>query len=133
MKDPLHAGYRELAVVHDGKEYHYINKNLLDQQLCWENLDAIKELHTKRIGIYIEMVKTDDAKKLKEFDKECTDLEFELQDLWKFDRDVNYHRFWDRPQCACPTMDNEDSYPIGYYITNGNCLLHGDVDEEKGI
>jgi len=56
-----------------------------------------------------------------------TNIEFELQDLWGFSRDIRYHKFWELPQCQCPKLDNEDRYPFGHYFINESCPLHGDV------
>lgn len=37
------------------------------------------------------------------------DIEFTLQGLWKFTRDVNFHTHWiDINGCKCPKMDNQD-------------------------
>lgn len=51
-------------------------------------------------------------------------IEFELQKAWGFSQDKNFHRFWNRPGCSCPTMDNDDRYPYGSYIITGGCSLH---------
>lgn len=62
---------------------------------------------------------------LKECDKLCTGIEFELQELWGFPMDIKYHKFWERPRCKCCKMDNEERAGTGYYIINENCPLHG--------
>ena len=54
-----------------------------------------------------------------------TENEYKLQDLWGFDRDSRYHKFWEIPSCQCPKMDNDDAYPTGYYTISGACKLHG--------
>ena len=54
-----------------------------------------------------------------------TEIEFELQDAWGFGRDIKFHKFWDRPHCACAKMDNEDNYPSGFYYFLSGCTLHG--------
>ena len=51
--------------------------------------------------------------------------EFALQKLWGFSEDYKFHRFWDMEGCKCPKMDNDDSYPTGYYVTIEDCPLHG--------
>jgi len=53
-------------------------------------------------------------------------LEFELQRLWNFDIDKEYHRYWlDFNACRCPRMDNLERLGYGR-IVNLNCSLHGD-------
>lgn len=121
----LHVPNAKLVVSFKGKEILMLNKKLMDKQMCWENLELIKSLHVKRLELEEEMKATDDADLLKQFDKKYTDIEFQLQDAWKFGRDAHFHRFWDRPKCECAFMDNEDAYPTGYYSVNLSCPLHG--------
>lgn len=48
-----------------------------------------------------------------------------LQDLWGFERNEDYIRFWEHPHCSCPCIDNEDNYPTGYYYKSNKCIIHG--------
>lgn len=98
---------------------------MMERQNAWENLEAIKEAHQLRLAICDMMTETEDWKELQSLAADITECEFHLQDLWKFERDEKFHRFWELPKCQCPRMDNEDSYPIGYYVTNMNCPIHG--------
>lgn len=125
-KDPLHVPSAELVVWHKGKEALLLNKRLLDQQICWDNLEEIKKLHKERLELEDKMREESDQHKLIAMDEEYTQLEFKLQDAWKFSRDKNFHRFWNRPKCECPKLDNEDAYPHGRYVVTGGCPLHGD-------
>jgi hypothetical protein len=56
--------------------------------------------------------------------EEWTSNEYKLQDLWGFERDPNFHKFWEMDGCTCPTMDNRDAYPY-QQIVDGRCPLHG--------
>jgi len=123
-KDNLHIPYEKLVVNYEGHEVVMINKALLVQQNCWENLEAIKEMHFYRIALGDVMCDTRDSNSLKYYDSLYTGIEFTLQYLWGFPHDKNYHRFWDRPRCKCPGMDNSDRYPTGYYVINHSCPLH---------
>lgn len=59
------------------------------------------------------------------------DIEFTLQGLWKFDRDVNYHTHWiDIKGCTCPKMDNRDHWGTGR-ITSSDCKWHWKEPEPK--
>lgn len=54
------------------------------------------------------------------------DIEFTLQGLWRFPRDVNYHTHWlDIKGCTCPKMDNNDPmyYGAGKIIVS-DCPWH---------
>lgn len=123
--DPLHIPSAQLVVWHKGKETILLNKRLLDQQNCWTNLDKIKALHSERLHLCDDMIKVKSKILLKAMDRRYTELEFKLQKLWGFPLDSKFHRFWDRPKCQCPKMDNDDAYPSGYYVIAGNCPLHG--------
>jgi hypothetical protein len=108
-----------------------INKELLDTQKCWHNLDKIKSLHKKRLELEEKMSNETDSGLLRQYDSDYSFLEFDLQDAWLFPRDARYHRFWNRPKCTCAKMDNDDRYPTGFYVISKSCMLHGgDVDEE---
>ena len=57
--------------------------------------------------------------------------EYQLQELWGFPKDSNYHKFWEMAGCTCPNMDTEDAYPTGYYVRVGDCPLHGEHTWQK--
>lgn len=123
--DLLHVSYEELTVYLDDKPQFILNKRLLDSQLAWSNLNAIKEAYILKLLIYDMIVIEDDSKMLKSLAMDLTEIEYELQDLWYFSRDQNFHRFWETPKCLCAKLDNEDRYPTGYYSINLSCPLHG--------
>lgn len=114
----------ELDVVYEGKTLYIMNWMLLNQQQCWENLEAIKEVHWFKQMLYDMIREETNPKILKELAQDITECEFELQRLWKFKEDVNFHRFWETPKCECPTLDNRDMYPYQQVI-NLSCPLHG--------
>lgn len=54
-------------------------------------------------------------------------LEFELQDLWGFDRDRKFHSYWYKVEgCLCPKMDNKDLIGTDKRIQHFECPYHGD-------
>lgn len=131
--DPLHVGWDQLTVKDlEGKERFILNKRLLDAQLCWGNLEAIKAAHTLKLLFYTMIEEETNPAMLKELSQDITECEFELQKLWHFTEDAKFHRFWETPKCVCPRMDNEDAYPTGYYVTNLSCPLHGNEPERSG-
>ena len=123
-RDPLHVPSANLVIWHKGREHSILNKRLLDRQNCWENLEAIKDLHRERLELFDEMQTETDSGLLLMYNALCDVIEFELQELWKFPQDANYHRFWERPKCTCPKFDNIDFYPYRRVIS-GDCVLHG--------
>lgn len=114
----------DLVVEHNDRQI-IINKKLLDSQKAWDKLPVIKALHKSMMVVKEIMRDTDDIVCLRSFDKWLTELEYMLQDAWGFERDSKFHRFWDRPKCGCPKMDNDDRWPTGYYVINKSCILHG--------
>ena len=127
--------YVEYAVADpEGMVAHLLNANLVQKQsVSSENLKKIIKLHQDRYEIFHLMNAMDpetDKEELQECYKELTELEFNLQELWGFEKDKMYHRFWNQPHCSCPSMDNDESYPYGpYYISKG--CYHYLPDEKK--
>ena len=121
--DPLHIPSADLVVWHKGKEHMMLNKALMDQQNCWENLETLKSLHKKRLKIEDKLADKR-RKNFKALLNEWTLNQYALQKAWGFPENAKYHRFWDIPACACPTMDNSDSWPHGFYVKSGGCRIH---------
>lgn len=104
-----------------------INRRLaIQMNLTLEQISIIEELHIKRDELFSKMASIDNKEELKEMDKKCREIEFALQDAWGFEREDRFHKFWIRPHCRCPKLDNEDRYPTGYYIMSDACPLHGE-------
>lgn len=58
-------------------------------------------------------------------------LEFEQQTLWKFDRNKNFHYWFDIPGCSCPKMDNRDRIGTEHRIMIDTCPIHGGFIQDK--
>ena len=107
-----------------------INEELVKQlDLTQEQVNKIKHLQGLRSHLFDIMTNEDNPETLKNLDKQCVVLEYKLQEAWGFEQNVAYHKFWYRPKCTCPYLDNEDRYPSGYYIVNDSCVLHGGLIE----
>ena len=81
--DPLHVPTGNLIVFYEGKPVLMLNKALLDQQNCWTNLEAIKEVHWFKHMLFDLIENTNDSVELKELAKDLTECEFELQRLYR--------------------------------------------------
>ena len=58
-------------------------------------------------------------------------LEYILQMMWGFGRDVNYHRYhFDIKGCTCPYLDNMELIGVDMMIVSANCPFHGDTKYE---
>jgi hypothetical protein len=120
---------KKFEVIYKGELVHYISPLLAKQQnLSDENLEILKELHVKRLGLFERI--TEAVKSFPEIVPnlmiEYTAGEFEMQDVWRFPQDENFHRFWDIPACTCPRMDNDDLVGSSHSVIDGACPLHGD-------
>lgn len=121
---------QEYTVYHRGKPKILLNKDLVEKQQCKNNLTKIKRCHVELLELEEKMRRSSKPETLRELDREYTRLEFLLQECWKFPKDSTYHKFWKRPKCLCPKLDNEERYPLGKYYINKGCILHGGDHEE---
>lgn len=102
-----------------------INMKLAEElDLSKETIAEIEYCHGHRQSLGDESLTATDEEQKYIFE-EWMDNERELQKLWGFEQDDRFIRFWYFPACSCPQMDNNDSYPSGYYVINGDCVIHG--------
>lgn len=119
-------------VVKYGKKFVVLNENLIKaKNLSNKQIERIKDLHLQKMKVFEKMEKTNNSFKLREFNDNLDEIEKELQLAWGFPYNTNYFKFWERPKCSCPKMDNNDRYPSKYYIYNNNCKIHGKIENEK--
>lgn len=122
------------SILH-GERMVKLSQELIEKQELHEgDIEKLLILHKKKMIIEEEMRKLSDPDMaergtLRKYDKKLTQIEFALQAVWGFPQDENYHKFWERPHCKCPQMDNDDRYPTGFYVINGECPLHGTENE----
>jgi hypothetical protein len=109
-----------------GKKITSINARLVAaKNVSDEDVDKIKRLHKLR-NCYVQLMEIKYTKEdLKYLANIVTQIDFQLQKLWKFKEDSLYHRFWELPKCECPSMDNIDVYGTGHRYINPNCKIHG--------
>lgn len=102
-----------------------INMNLaLQRDISAENISKINDLQSLRQDIFTHL-HLGMLPAIPYVAGVLTAIEFKLQELWGFDKDIKFHRFWLAPKCTCAIVDNEDAYPSGYYYINADCPLHG--------
>lgn len=54
-------------------------------------------------------------------------IEFRLQELWKFGKDKDKHSYWMQVEdCTCPIEDNLDRFGTGYRVYSQSCKWHGE-------
>ena len=103
---------------------------ILQQKLSESEVEHILRLHELKLKVCAKMeALPPDNPEVEVGAKVLEQLEFLLQEAWKFPRNANFHRFWEMPHCTCPKMDNEDAYPSGYYVKSLCCPVHGEFNE----
>ena len=114
-----------------------LNKDLIKSKgLSEATVKAILKVHHTRLKTRYHMSQMnplEEYEKLIKANQTIKECDITLQDLWGFEENEDYFRFWEVPYCLCPKLDNEDAYPTGYYVVNGNCPVHGDCDSSKSL
>lgn len=113
-----------MSNIFAGKSVIINSRLVANQNLELEDLIKIEKLHMVRNCYLTLMENTDDSVELKRLSLFITQIDFQLQKLWKFKVDSNYHRFWELPKCQCSILDNREKYGTGRYY-NPNCPIHG--------
>jgi len=117
-----------MAVYFDNGEFiTYLNSRLAEKQnLSAEDIEMLKDTHVMRALIFQAMERTDDATELRSFAKMFENLEYLQQELWKFEKNKNFHRWFEVPKCSCPKLDNLDRIGHDYNLIDLSCIIHGD-------
>jgi hypothetical protein len=116
----------DFLVQYPGRQDFFINPSLCKRQkITLEKLGELKTLHMGVQNILSAMEAADSPTVLQILNAEWKRLQFELQRVWGFDQNANFHYWWTVPKCKCPKMDNQDSYGTDYGIVSGACPIHG--------
>lgn len=115
---------------------HICNLNQIlidDKNLNEETLGQIKQMHIMKHLLFkqAEDLPETNTIALRALATTYQNIEFELQRLWGFESNINYHRFWEFPHCKCPQLDNMDSIGSGMAVYNCSCPIHGTKDQDK--
>lgn len=109
-----------------------LNRLLVKNQgLSKKDVLELQDLHGVRARLFDAMGELDpekDRDSLRLYADLLQSLEFDMQRVWKFDQDPEFHSWWYRvPHCKCPKMDNAD--PIFFNrIISMDCPIHGRTD-----
>ena len=109
-----------------------LNKRLIDEQgLSDGDVEELERLHEHRARMFDKMADLDptnaeDKDTLILYSHLLESLEYNMQRVWKFPQDQDYHSWWYQvPHCKCPNMDNSDVMYRGLNIYAGDCPIHG--------
>lgn len=106
-----------------GNHSIFLNLDLVEDK---SRIPELKEL-------YIQMFKNFEKQKtvknnilLYNLNQEIETIEFKMQEIFGFNKDKNFHRYWNEsPRCTCPKLDNIDLYGTEYRIFDTECPIHG--------
>lgn len=97
------------------------------------SLNKLKQMYIAK-HLLFEKAASIDSKQIHALRALCDlyhQFEFEIQELWGFTRDINFHRFWEFPHCICPRLDNQDAIGTKFHIYSSTCPIHGDKIEDN--
>ena len=73
-------------------------------------------------------MKKGNIQRIRESAEMIENIEYQMQEAWKFDRTSDMHTHWlDNPACSCPKMDNRERFYTGQRIYIEKCLVHGHI------
>lgn len=118
---------KNMAVYFDNGDFvTSLNGRLAEKQnLSAEDIEMLKDTHVMRALIFRAMERSDDTATLKDFAALFERLEYLQQELWKFGKDKNFHRWFEVPKCSCPQLDNLDRIGHEDNVINLSCIIHG--------
>lgn len=112
----IQVGAYDVPVNEDLLEKNNVKQNLYD--IVCVRIKIQKLLDKEKENVYID--------RESELMDELTSLEYELQTLWGFKTDKNYHSYqWGLKNCSCPRMDNLDRLGLPSKVINPTCPYHG--------
>ena len=102
------------------------NLTLLKSKGKEHNLNKLKEVYIELFKIFEKMENTNKPIILYRLNKNIETIEYKLQELWGFDKNSDFHRYWFMcPKCTCPQLDNHDMIGTGQRYYGNECPIHG--------
>jgi len=117
-------------------KYEYNQKLIKENGLTSKDVKKLDPLYDELNEIFSEMNeykgKELTEEKSTEFIKRIEDLEFRMQEAWKFPKSDSFHKYWRlNPLCECPQMDNDDMFGTDTRVISQECPLHGFLIKNK--
>lgn len=115
-----------LDIIYKGQFKGSLNEALIKRNnVAPEKVEKIKKLHLKKWEIFEEMENETSPELLKSYSKLVETIEYELQGLWGFPKNKNFHAWYMVPHCKCPKTDNQERTGTPYQVFNQHCIIHG--------
>jgi hypothetical protein len=127
IDDPI--AFDDLVVQYKTSNYTLNGPLALSKGLTGKQVRRIRDLHIEKLRMFEQMEKTSAVDELRTHANAIEAIEYELQNLWGFDKDKRYHEWYMVPKCTCPKMDNRERRGTDYQIITLTCPLHGDSND----
>lgn len=106
---------------------HNLNTALvISQGLCQKDFNELILLYDSLKDIIKAVEKETEKEKIKNLVAKIIEMEYTIQETWKFKLNADMHYFTFIPRtCKCPKLDNMDYRGTPYRVYNENCPIHG--------
>lgn len=92
-----------------------------------ENTSKIEDIHELFYLMFSNIETYNSVYGRKGVAEMVTHLDYTLQELWGFERNINYHTYWYRiPGCKCPESDNMLMLGVDHKVIDKTCPYHGE-------
>ncbi len=116
-----------------GELLFIISKEFVAKYKAEDKLSKLKQVYRTKGQLYKLIEEEKDPELLRAFAEDVTECEYELQRIYGFVLNKDYHRFWETPKCLCPIQDNLDRYPSDNYVYSQQCTLHGLAEFKRSL
>jgi len=110
-----------------GKDGVQLNPNIFKINGVEDTPELRLKLLETHVSIFklFEKYKESSRTTFEDLNTELTILNFELQKLWGFPLNFNFHTYWLQvPGCVCPKLDNKDLFGTPYRNYSSGCPIH---------
>lgn len=104
----------------------FLNPRFLSMRKAWDNIFEINHYFKTKLSIHEAMLMADNKYTLKTLETAWKSNEYKIQELFHFEKNSDFHRFWEMPKCACPSMDNQELWGTKQTIYSYDCPYHGE-------
>lgn len=124
----------------DGRSIQLNEFLLIKNNVSNENIEKLLNSHLELMKLKSHGWKLDpevNIDELKSINARMSEIFFEQQSLWGFEKDQELHEFWTAPHCTCPKNDNKEEWLnklssknkgnnfTAHYNIKKTCPIHG--------
>ncbi len=113
------------VITYKGQKVRLNHRLIVQKELTDTEVEAILALHKRRIDIEDLMMASHDVGELGILNDQWLEVQYQLQEAWKFEFNPDFVRWFDVPRCSCAKLDNAEALGTPYHIYNQECPIHG--------